>query len=232
MFHSLRQSYSAGMSQRCIQKQLDKTLAHQILSSPFTNKPHPRPISARAPHERTQIDLMDMGAELGKSKKPQFWYILTVLAVFSRYVWFRPFCSKSSKSVARRLRKIYKIHGSPQFIQCDRGTEFMGHVNIFAKRNNMRIMRSRPCHPQSLGKVEHSHRILWKKITFDVHSSGRSLTSFKWVKRLSKYETAFNNEPKKASWLPYTIRGVFYQSTRSCIKNLKDKWDMLHTMFL
>ena len=64
---------------------------------------------------RHQIDLMDMGQFNGLSYR----YVLSVLDVFSRFVWLRSINKKMSKNIADELRSIYLEHGPPHVNQCD-----------------------------------------------------------------------------------------------------------------
>lgn len=208
LFHRLNVKF-CGVSERQIQKLLHRSHLHQMLNCKFNNKPPPIPITARSPHERHQIDLLDVGAAMSYqkpssrgrnkvySKKQRYRYILTVIDVFSRYVWLRPLAFKSSKLVARALKGIYNAHGHPKIIQCDRGTEFRGCVNNFIKMNNICMVRSSPYHPQSQGKVERCHRMLRRKMAYDVKKSGQHLGSFNWVDKLECYANAMNGDPRK-----------------------------------
>lgn len=58
----------------------------------------------------------------------EYQYILTVLDVFSRFVWLRPLPGKSSDVIAKELKKIYVEHGTPRVLQCDQGTQLKGVV--------------------------------------------------------------------------------------------------------
>ena len=84
--------------------------------------------------------------------------------VFSRYLWLVPLPTKSSRDIARELKKIYERDGPPDRLQSDQGLEFHGRVENICKRYKIRRIRSRPYHPQSQGKVERSHRRLRDKM--------------------------------------------------------------------
>ena len=58
MYHRLKRSY-VGMSERTMQRLMERSMNHQLLNKQFINKPSPRPISAKFPQERHQVDLMD-----------------------------------------------------------------------------------------------------------------------------------------------------------------------------
>ena len=57
---------------------------------------------------RHQIDLMDMGQKGAvKFNGSSYRYVLSVMDVFSRFVWLLPINKKMCKNVADELRSIY-----------------------------------------------------------------------------------------------------------------------------
>ena len=128
------------------------------------------------------------------SKKGKtYQYILTVQDVFSRYLWLRPLTGKSSKLVARELKKLYTEVGRPRVIQSDNGGEFKQAVNLLCKSLGVKIIRGSPYHPQSQGKVERSHISLRKKINFDLINYSK--IGVNWVSKLTEYQKVLNEEP-------------------------------------
>ena len=79
--------------------------------------------------------------------------------VFSRNSWLRPLEKKASHHVSQALKAIYAEHGPPDRIQSDRGSEFEGKVRPLFKA--LKLIKSRPYHPQSQGKVEKTTWQLW-----------------------------------------------------------------------
>ena len=66
----------------------------------------------------------------------------------------RPFFfSKSSTEVASVVIQIFSDVGPPKIIQTDQGTEFKGVVEQVMNKVKVKIIHSRPYHPQSQGKV-------------------------------------------------------------------------------
>ena len=108
---------------------------------------------------RHQIDLMDMGQKGAvKLNGSSYKYVLSVMDVFSRFVWLRPINKKMSKNVADELRSINLEHGPPRVIQCDQGGDFKGAVKELCRRLGIKIICSSPYHPQSQGKVRSTQR--------------------------------------------------------------------------
>ena len=77
-------------------------------------------------------------------------------------------------------------------LQSDRGGEFKKWVKKLCKNLNVKMIQSRPYHPQSQGKVERSHRALRKKIAFDFVHLRRS--GVNWAKQLKEYQKLQNEE--------------------------------------
>ena len=122
-------------------------------------------------------------------------YVLTVIDVFSRFLWFRPLESKSSQVIASELESIYMEHGSPEIIQCDQGGEFKKALKLLCDRMNIKLIYSRPRHPQSQGKVERCHRTLRSKMEYDLQKMGQD--GVNWAKQLPLYQRILNNDPKE-----------------------------------
>ena len=80
--------------------------------------------------------------------------------------------------MAYELKKIYREHGAPKILQCDRGGEFKRDVVTACKKIGVKIKNSRAYHPQSQGKVERSHRMLRDKIRYDILRRGEEIRIF------------------------------------------------------
>ena len=63
------------------------------------------------------------------------------------------------------------------------------------KKMNIKVIKSRPFHPQSQGKIERLHRQLRQKIMFDLLSLRKN--GVNWVKHLPRYATILNEEPRE-----------------------------------
>ena len=185
-----------GISRDKIQNILNTDKGHYRRNAKFMNKATLKPIRARDVHVRHQIDLMDMGSKGSVKLNGQLYrYVLTVIDIFRRFVWLRPLKSKSSKEVAKELERIYVEHGAPRIIQSDQGGEFKKAVKTLCDRMNIKLIYSRPRHPQSQGKVERCHRTLKSKIENDLSKLGQD--GVNWAKQLPTYQRILNNDPKE-----------------------------------
>jgi len=139
---------------------------------------------------------MDMDSKGSVKLNGQLYrYVLTVIDIFSRFVWLRPLKSKSSKEVAKELESIYVEHGAPRIIQSDQGGEFKKAVKTLCDRMNIKLTYSRLRHLQSQGKVERCHRTLKSKIEYDL--SKLCLDGVNWAKQLPTFQRILNNDPKE-----------------------------------
>ena len=183
-----------GNSESHIRSTLDKDSTYRHLNARFRNKPLSKPIRAKCPQERHQIDLMDMSNSAVKYKGKTYKYILSILDVFIRFCWLRPLENRASETVAEILAQVYYEHGPPKVLQHDRGTEFKVAVKGLMSQLHVKVITSAPYHPQSQGKVERIHRQLRKKIMYDLlHSAEGS----NWVQRLPEYNSIMNEETRE-----------------------------------
>lgn len=145
----------SGVTERDIQAYINRIPKQQRVHPKFTNKLPLNPVQSGKVLNQVQIDLVDMSASPSVTDTPgiTYKYILVVLDVFSRFSFLRPLRSKSSSEVAQRLIEIFSDTGPPVRIQSDQGTEFKGCVKILMQAMGVKIIYSRPYHPQAQGKV-------------------------------------------------------------------------------
>ena len=159
----------------------------------FRNRCPPVPVNAKAVNERWQIDLIDMRSMKVEDDGKEYKYILSVVDVFSRFVMPRPLKDKTSDGVKRELSKLFADHGEPTILQCDQGPEFKGSVNSLLRKRGIKVIRSRPYHPQSQGKCEVSHVGVRRKINFQMQRK----KGFNWARDLHVIQEAVNTVPKE-----------------------------------
>lgn len=198
IYHKLKNSYSC-VAERDVYKVLAKSSVHQRLNVRFENKARLRPVRARTVQIRHQTDLVDMKRLRTKHKGKTYRYVLPIIDVFSRYHWLVPLQTKKSSQVARELLRIYTEHGAPRVIQHSQGREFEGAVATLCKKLGIKVVKDRPYHPQSQGKVERSHRSFKKKIMHDFLVMGKA--GVNWIKSLPEYARSLNLDPnEELSW--------------------------------
>ena len=144
-----------GVTERDIQAYINRIPKQQRVHPKFTNKLPLKPVQSAKVLNQVQIYLVDMSVSPSTTDTPgiTYKYILVVLDVFSRFCFLRPLQSKSSTEVAQRLIEIFSDTGPPVRIQSDQGSEFKGSVKILMEAMGVKIIYSRPYHPQAQGKV-------------------------------------------------------------------------------
>ncbi|XP_048236369.1 uncharacterized protein LOC124117280 [Haliotis rufescens] len=190
---TLINQYYAGISQEAIQDFIDRQDDRQLLHPKFVNAAKLKPVISRTPMGRHQVDLVGLTGMPAENDGETFIYILSVIDVFTRFLWLRPLSNKRACSVALELHKIYFEYGwaNPRILQCDQGSEFKGAVNQLCIEMGTKIVRSRAHHPQSQGKSERSHRDWKSHLEFD-HSKHGDGESFNWVEKLPAYARIHN----------------------------------------
>lgn len=71
-----------------------------------------------------ESDLADMRAL--KTYNDNMTFLLIAIDVFSKYTWVEPLKDKTSKSVATAFEKILRLGRIPDFLQTDKGREYLG----------------------------------------------------------------------------------------------------------
>ena len=143
-----------GITERKIQTFLNQQQVNQQIHPCFKNKQKLKPVTSREVMNRIQMDIVDMTQNPVQISDDKIYrYVLVVLDVFSRFIFLRPLQSKSSTEVASVVMQIFSDVGPPKIIQTDQGTEFKGVVEQVMNKLKVKIIHSRPYHPQSQGKV-------------------------------------------------------------------------------
>ncbi|XP_068742406.1 KRAB-A domain-containing protein 2-like [Montipora capricornis] len=115
---------------------------------------------------------------------------MSVIDIFSRFLFLRPLQTKETSDVAEHLLDIYMEHGPPEILQSDQGPEFKGVVKTVCEALNVRIVKSSAYSPQTQGKEER-HRTWKEKLRFD-------LCDLNWVEYLQHYQQLYNESPHRS----------------------------------
>ena len=111
-----------------------------------------RPIKTCKVQERHLVDLVSMASMPVTIDGDTNKYIISVIDIFSRFVFLRPLQTKESADFAEHLLDIYHEHGPPEILQSEQGTEFKGLVKTICESLNVRIIKSAAYSPQTQGK--------------------------------------------------------------------------------
>ena len=140
---------------------LRKQEIHQ-LTYPTRRNTVIKPIVAKAPNLHWQMDLFDMQKFKGPQNH-QAEYVLSVIDVFSKFIWLKPVTKKNAVPIADALRQLFAENNrKPVKIQSDNGTEFTAAamINLLAEQPPVQHVFSNPYSPTSQGIVERSNRTI------------------------------------------------------------------------
>ena len=100
--------YYTGISIKRIQKWLNSNKDHFKTNPIFSNKPPLTPVISKSVQGCNQIGLVDMRSIAVSTNDTRYNYVLSVLNVFSRYLWLRPLSGKNSAKVLKHLKEIFR----------------------------------------------------------------------------------------------------------------------------
>lgn len=104
---------------------------------------------------------------------------------------------------------MLKNNLAPDIIQCDNGLEFKGNpVKRILEKYKIKMINSRPYHPQSQGKCEISNQVIKKKILF----ASRRKRGFSWVTGLQNIAFSINTSIKRVLGGLTPFEGYFGRS--------------------
>ncbi len=94
-------------------------------------------------------------------------YILRYVDHFSGFSHVAPLKSMRSQPIGMKLLEILSCSIIPEILQSDNGSEFLGDCIAILKKYypGINIVKGRPRHPQSQGKIERGHAAFKKCIT-------------------------------------------------------------------
>ena len=154
----------------------------QLVSRPCVPEPLRR---TRLPERPWQTPAVDM---LGPS--PSGHYLLVLVDYFSRFVEVSVMKSVTSELVIRELEKIFAVHGNPESLKTDNGSQFISNeFSSFLKENDIYHLTSTPFWPQANGEVERQNRSLLKAIKI-AHVEKKD-----WKREMLKFLLAYRSTP-------------------------------------
>ncbi len=128
-----------------------------------------------------QTDLLQMPPYRG------YKYILTIIDIFSRYMWAFPLKNKTPIGVVKAFQQLFQ-QVKPFYIQSDKGTEFYNKpFKTLLKKHDVKLFSVFSTHKASI--VERAQKTLKSKITrYLTHANTKD-----WVRVLDKIVKAYNN---------------------------------------
>ena len=131
---------------------------------------HPlNPITAALPLDHLSIHLKEMPVSFSGYK-----YLLTMVDVFTRFVFLTPIKNKTAKTVVNALYDIFTLVGFPKIIQSDNGKEFVNKLNQkFSKLTGIehRMITAYNSHANGLSeKMNHvAANVIYKLVQGQIH---------------------------------------------------------------
>lgn len=112
---------------------------------------------AKLPFETLHVDHFGPLPEIEDSFK----YILVVVDAFSRFTWFLPTCSTTSKETCEQLQTLFNIFGTLKEIVSDRGTAFTAYeFTYFLNSLGIKHRKVAVASPWANGLAERANRFL------------------------------------------------------------------------
>lgn len=170
---------------------------YQIMKIP--KKAINKPVVARAPNERWQVDCIQMAPGYPSGLNGGYEHILTVVDVFSGKVWARGLQNKSNNAQHPTMRNAIRdicqeAHTEPHILQCDNGKEFLGQnpggFSHWCVTNNITIARAKSYSPQGNGKVERMNQTIRRKVKAGCVKNNNLV----WQPLLQQYINNINNQ--------------------------------------
>lgn len=142
-----------------------------------------RPILAKSINERWEVDLIDM-QRLSHSNEGMR-YLLTVIDVYSKYLWVFPLKNKTNSAVIESLRPLLQQY-KPRIVQSDNGPEFSG---IAAASGSSKHILTPTYTPQVNGIIERVNGTL-KRMIFQYMTNNSTRT---YISNLARLVANYNN---------------------------------------
>lgn len=152
----------AGISRDHVAEYI-RSCTHCMKFEPIPKTEPLRPIIAKKPFERLQIDLIDLKSHAARNSG--YAYVANMVDCFSRYSFTKAIKEKSAEEVLKFLQETFSVFGFPAILQSDNGKEFKNAlISQFCNDNRVRMVHGRPRHPQSQGKVERLNQTLARSL--------------------------------------------------------------------
>lgn len=114
-----------GITQEEVQKYV-RNCPTCIRNTSIKEKTDLTPVVANGPLEHIQIDLVDFLSFA--EHNDGYSYVLTMIDVFSRYVWAIPLKNKEGGTIHNELVNVFTSFGPPNKLQADNGSEFITDI--------------------------------------------------------------------------------------------------------
>ena len=137
-----------GITKREAQAFLKSREDYQLTSIPTRGVK--KPMLATRPFQTFAIDLVDMNQYIGVRANKRYRYIMSIMDLFSGYVWFKPLKKKEPEDVLNAFEAVIAESNDyiPSRVVSDNGTEFKGVFEEFLKENGIKHIFTKSYTPE------------------------------------------------------------------------------------
>ena len=121
---------------------------------------------------------------------------MSVIDIFSRFLFLSPLQTNETSEVAEHLSDIYIEQALQKFCKATKVQSFKGVLKIVCETLNVRTIKSSAYSTQTEGKDERSHRTWKEKIKFDLINNNNG--DLNWVEHLQQYQQLYNEPPHRS----------------------------------
>ena len=137
-----------GITKRVAQSFLKTREDYQLTRVP--TKGLKKPMIATHPFQIFAIDLVDCNQYVGVRANKRYRYIMSIMDLFSGYVWFKPLKKKEPEDVLMAFEAVIGESNDhiPARVVSDNGTEFKGVFEEFLKTNQIKHVFTKSYTPE------------------------------------------------------------------------------------
>jgi len=174
-----------------------------------------KPIYSTYSNQRWACDLIDLSYYASKNRR--FNYILTVIDMFSKYVFAVGLKNKEANSIVQGFNKIGREQSQnifPKTLQSDNGTEFKNDIfKDWCETKDIKLVFNKTYSPMANGLVENFNKYLRKLINEGFIRSN----SLRWIDELDDY--VYNRNHTKHSRIKFLPAEV-WQPTKTKVDKI------------
>ena len=173
------------------------------------------PVVSSGPMEHLQMDLVDFTQY--KDSNNGFAWLLTIMCIFSKFLWAVPLMNKEATTVGNALIQLFSQWGAPSILQSDNGKEFVAEViGRICSSLGIELRHGRPRHPMSQGQVERVNQTIGRGFTKMLWDDNNQLQHVDWTSHLPKFVFSYNttihsahNKTPREVLFGYKLLGVY-----------------------
>ena len=137
-----------GITKRVAQSFLKTREDYQLTRVPTRGVT--KPMIATHPFQIFAIDLVDCNQYVGVRENKRYRYIMSIMDLFSGYVWFKPLKKKEPEDVLMAFEAVIGESNDqiPTRVVSDNGTEFKGVFEEFLKNNRIKHVFTKSYTPE------------------------------------------------------------------------------------